>query len=260
MTRKNLVIGVVGDQSDHETWLSDPAAREFDLCLIYYGDQTARYAEQAEYYYPSKGIKFSLIHALCQEELGKVLEGYEMIWLPDDDIATDTHQINKLFQLAAEHRLQIAQPAIGLGDVSYQSLRRHRDYLLRYTGFVEMMCPLFTAGAFARTLPLFAENISGWGLDWVWSNMYRGHDVAVIDAVGVHHTRPISSGGVHQRFAQMGIDPIQEFNATCQTHGISRRRRERVRLNRGRFRALSTDGSRVWTRSLWPWRNPRRAA
>jgi hypothetical protein len=260
MKRKNLVIGVVGDQSDHETWLSDPAAREFDLCLIYYGDQTGRYAEQTEYYFARKGIKFALIHALCQEELGKVLDNYEMIWLPDDDIAADTHQINKLFELAGEHRLQIAQPAIGLGDVSYQALRRHGDYLLRHTGFVEMMCPLFTAEAFARTLPLFAENVSGWGLDWVWSSRYDAREVAVVDAVAVHHTRPISSGGVHQRFAQMGIDPLKEFDATCQAHGISRRRRQAIYRDTGRFRAVTTDGNPAWTRSLWPWRNPRRAA
>ena len=255
MKHKNLVISAVGDQSVHATWLSDPEAREFDVCLIYFGDQKNRYAKDADYYFTRKGVKLSMIHEIAEEGFGEVLSGYEMIWIPDDDIAADTHQINELFRLAKKHRLQIAQPAIGEGDVSYEALRWHHEYLLRCTGFVEMMCPLFTADAFARVLPILTENVSGWGLDWVWSSMYSPREVGVIDAIAVHHTRPVSSGGVHRRFAQLGVDPGKEFKTIRRKLGIRNRRQLKAAIRETRrMRAIATDGSLVWTRSLWPWR------
>lgn len=260
MNHPNLVIGVVGDNSCHENWLSDPQAREFDLCLIYYGDQTDRYAEVADYYFARKGIKLSLIHEIAHEGFDKVLSEYKMIWLPDDDIGADTHQINSLFQLAEEHRLQIAQPAIGRGDASYQALRCHPGYLLRYTGFVEMMCPLFTSETFERVLPMWAENVSGWGFDWIWSSMFSEKQVAVIDAVAIHHMRSLGSGGAYDHFAQLGVDPSKEFEEACRNHNVSRRQFKHALWDKGRYRAIKTDGSRDWTRSILPWRNPRRAA
>ena len=53
---KNLVIGIVGDESVHPTWISEPGVRNFDLCLIYFGDDDGRYSDQADYYFQRKGI------------------------------------------------------------------------------------------------------------------------------------------------------------------------------------------------------------
>lgn len=253
---KNLIISVVGDDSMHRSWIDESDLRTFDTCLIYYGSFPGRYEHDADLYFERRGIKFSLIHELAQGELGQALAAYDRIWLPDDDIRCSTRQINLLFSLVEEYGLQIAQPAIGKGEVSYDALRHHPGYLLRYTRFVEMMCPLFTREAFARALSSFNANVSGWGLDWVWSWSHARDQVAVIDAVTVEHTRPLHSGGVHRLFASLGIDPEQEYETMMAKYRIRNRRwQQGIRRDTLRLKSLPTHGQGPWRARLsrlWP--------
>jgi len=259
--RKNLIVGVVGDESVHRTWINEPDLRTFDLCLIYYGPDKDRFAGDGDFYFARQGIKFSLIHDLVHEQLGQTLARYERVWIPDDDIACSTRQINQLFLLAERHNLQISQPAIGQGTISYEALRYHPGYRLRYTRFVEMMCPMFTLRAFSHSLSTFNENVSGWGLDWVWSHSQPRDQVAVIDAVVANHTRPLNSGGVYRRFAAMGVNPDLEGRNLCRKYGVRLKRRHRaLRKDTARLRAITTEGRRVWTRPLWPGLSAKRAA
>jgi hypothetical protein len=258
-THKNLVIGVVGDESAHSTWLDDPGLRNFDLCLVYFGNDVGRYSDQADYYFQRKGIKFRMLFDLAQEELGEIVSHYDHIWIPDDDIAATTRKINQLFRLAVKYKLQVSQPAIGKGDVSFESLRHQPKFVLRYTRYVEIMCPLFTSEAFSQSLPTFQENHSGWGIDWVWSWTRPQHEVGVIDAVSVHHTRPLNSGGVHHRLRALGINPGRECRAIRSKYAI-RNKRHRKGLVRGtaRLQGINKNGEKVWTRPLLWW--PRKAA
>jgi hypothetical protein len=82
-----------------------------------------------------------------------VLFRYERVWLPDDDIAADVESVERLFDLVEKHRLATCQPAIDRGDVTFRTLRVQPGYVLRYSRFVESMCPLFTREALQRTLP-----------------------------------------------------------------------------------------------------------
>ena len=248
--RKNLVIAAVGDESVHPTWLSDARARSFDLALIYFGDTPDKYREQAEHYFPRKGIKFLMIHELAQRELADVLPRYDYVWLPDDDIAGDTAAVNRLFAIAAERRLAICQPGIGAGDVSFRSLRADPRYLLRYSPFVEIMCPLFSRAALARVLPTFNANVSAWGIDWLWASMFHSRELAVIDAAPMAHTRPLQTGGVHGRLAKLGVNPGQEHRDLLRVHGLNVHRQHKQALrNTGRLRGVRVDGQEVWTRS-----------
>lgn len=247
--RKNLVIAAVGDESAHPTWLQG-GDRTFDLALIYFGNQPGRYVDQAEYYIARKGIKYAMLHDALTGEFASALSHYDHIWLPDDDIAASAAQINHLCQLAEEFQLAICQPAIGRGDVSFQSLRAHPDYLLRYSGFVEIMCPLFSREALVRATPTFNANVSAWGIDWLWASMHGPEELAVIDAVAVDHTRPLQSGGVHKRLSALGVNPDTEHRQLMAKHGINNRRIHKA-MCRGtaRLRGIRLDGREVWTRS-----------
>jgi hypothetical protein len=250
--RKNLVVSIVGDNSVHRTWLEPAGPRNFDLCLIYYGDSPRRFACDAEIYLQRKGIKFSLIFELAKHELADVLFQYERVWMPDDDIAANMQTVNRLFLLAEEHRLCICQPAIGSGDVTFRTLRAHSGYILRYSRFVEIMCPLFTRATLQQMLPTFNANRSAWGIDWLWASRLGPKDLAVIDAVPMAHTRPLASGGVHSRFAALGVDPGREHKELEAKYGLHIRRRHRRTLRgTARIRGLRSDGTEVWTQSLW---------
>jgi hypothetical protein len=250
--RKNLVISIVGDNSVHRTWLAGATPRNFDLCLIYYGDVAQRFASDADIYLQRKGIKFNLIHELAQHELAEVMCHYERIWMPDDDIAADVDRVNRLFRLAEEHRLSICQPAIGSGDVTFRTLRADPRFILRYSRFVEIMCPLFTRAALEQMLPTFVANRSAWGIDWLWASRLGPKDLAVIDAVPMAHTRPLRSGGVHSQLATLGVDPSQEHKDLEAKFRLRiRRRHRRTRRGTARIRGLRIDGTEVWTHSLW---------
>jgi hypothetical protein len=246
--RNHLVLSVIGDESVHRTWLA--GKRSFDLCLVYYGATSGRFRDDADIYIEQKGIKFSLIHTLARTELAEVLPRYDQIWLPDDDIAADTSQIHDLFAIAAKYKLAICQPAIGKGQVTYRCLAAQPQYLLRYSRFVELMCPMFSRDAFARMLPTFDSNLSGWGLDWLWPTYFGAKELAVIDAVAVDHTRPVGSGGVHSEFAKRGVSPQQEFNQIVRQLS-SRRRRYVLHCRDGypRMRCVRREGRRAWTES-----------
>jgi hypothetical protein len=249
VVRKHLVLAAVGDDSVHGAWLTD-GARTFDVALAYFGDQPGRYAGDAEYYVERKGIKFSLLHDLVRNELAPVVFDYDYIWMPDDDVVAISWQIEHLFAMAARHRLAICQPAIGHGDVSFETLRAHPEYLLRYSRFVEIRCPLFSRDAFVRVVPTFTQNVSGRGLDWLWASMFGPEQLAVIDAVAVDHVRPRRSGGVHHRLEELGVDPFEEHREMMRIYPIENRRFQKATSrDTARLKGIRLDGQQVWTRS-----------
>lgn len=247
--RKHLVLAAVGDESVHDSWLTG-GPRSYDVALAYTGDQPGRFAGDADYYVERQGIKFSLLHDFVRNELARVVFDYDYIWMPDDDVQTDSWQIERLFALAAKHRLEICQPAIGRGDVSFETLRAHPEYLLRYSRFVEIMCPLFSRDAFVRILPTFTHNVSAWGLDWLWASMFGPQQLAVIDAVAVDRMKPLPAGGVNQRLTELGVDPFEEHRQVMQLYHIENRRFHRATCrDTARIKGIRLDGQKVWTRS-----------
>jgi hypothetical protein len=249
---RNLILSVVGDESVHPTWLAGSAERNFDLALVYFGRTPGRYADQAVWYVARKGVKFALLAELARGELAETLQQYDRVWIPDDDVAGDVATVNRLFDVAAEYKLAICQPGIGRGDMSYQELRADSRFVLRYTGFVEIMCPLFSRRALEKVLPLFDANRSGWGIDWVWSSWFDQREVAVIDAAPMAHTRPLRAGGVHKQLAAQGIDPFAEHEALMKAHGLDIHDLHRSMVRgTARLRGVTPDGKEVWTRPLW---------
>ena len=171
MHDRNLIICTIGDKSCHRTWIAGPETPNFDLFLIYYGDGPDVAKADAQHYLRRKGFKFELLHHVAQEHRS-TLANYDRIWCPDDDVACCTSDLNLLFDIFQRHGLQLAQPAVAEGDVSYRCLRQKRGNILRYTPFVEVMCPLFTRDAFFKLSTTFLESRSAWGLDWVWARQF----------------------------------------------------------------------------------------
>lgn len=255
-SHRNLVISPVGDNSKHPTWLKGAQPRNFDLFLIYFGDNPAYDFSGAEYTLRRKGFKFTLLdYALSEFE--STIAQYDRIWLPDDDIAADADCINRLFRLFAQHRLQLAQPAISAGEVSYESLRQAPNTVLRFTPYVEVMCPLFTRTALDKVKSLFLETQSGWGIDWVWSKWFEKGEVAILDACGVHHTGKLLKGELYQKLKARGVDPFQEFDDCTARHGgINRRHHKNMLRGRMPMSRIPAEGNSLslWEKATKPWR------
>jgi choline dehydrogenase-like flavoprotein len=221
MRRKNLVIVRAGDTSLHPQWLQGDAARSWDLVVNYYGDDPARYIEADVTRIDSKGPKWPALHALLEENPRYLLD-YENIWLPDDDLLTTKAEINALFEMFGRHGLQVAQPAL-----TWNSYFGHLTTLqstaleIRFTNYVEVMAPCFSAPALRKALPWFNANLSGWGLDFIWAKVVDRPErqIAIIDAVTVQHTRPVG-GPNYKMLRERGVSPWDELRSFCKANGI----------------------------------------
>lgn len=194
MRNRNCVISAVGKDSVHKGW-SCGEKRDFDLHLIVYDDSYESYRHDADFIVQAKGYKLKLVHEYITDN-PSILEEYDYFFIPDDDIVTDSDTISLLFRYMDNYRLKIAQPS--LTDSSYYTFQHtlhDQRYLLRYTNFIEMMLPCFSREALKKVLVSFAENKSGWGVEYRWSQLIESNksDMAIIDDIQMQHVRPIQS-------------------------------------------------------------------
>ena len=187
LNKKNLIISTVGDNSLHRRWLSNSAS--YDVALIYYGDSVG-YEGESKYYYKSKGFKYHLIKDFLENN--PILYSYDYVWLPDDDIQADPEDIEKLFRMMADYDLWVAQPSI-IGYYGVKITLHQLGSLIRFTNWVEIMCPCFNSKALKICQKVFKENETGWSIETIWNELI-GHPkdkIAIIDDIVVVHTRPV---------------------------------------------------------------------
>lgn len=241
--RRNLVLVRAGDDSLHPSWIM-AEDRSFDLIVSYFGDAPGRYASDCEYYATHKGGKWDGVYRYFEANR-HLLESYEYVWIPDDDIATDAACIDRMFALARRFDLEICQPALTHDSYfSYIETIGTDCYLMRYTNMVEIMIPCFSRDRLKTLLPLFRDTMSGFGLDMVWGRLSPPNalDCAILDVCRMQHTRPIGSA-LKVSMAAVGRDCWAErddilaaFETTEITPMIHSARDLSGRLVRGRCR------------------------
>jgi hypothetical protein len=200
--KKNLIISAVGDQSLHRHWISPD--KNYDICLIHFGENNS-YEKEVEYCRRAKGYKYHLIYDMLYDN--DWLFEYEYIWLPDDDIYLEPIQINRLFEMMNDYKLELAQPSI-MGWYGVEITLHQPGTILRFTNWVEIMCPCFSSSALRECRSVFKENKCGWSIESIW-NVLLGHPqdkIAIIDDIVAIHTRPVLTGETHKGRQ----DPLEE--------------------------------------------------
>ncbi len=198
--RPNLVVLRAGSGSLHRRWWGDhpEVERNWDLCISTYDGDPEVVGAGAEYLADQpRQRKFQAIFDLFHP--GSPLLAYDRVWLPDDDLLISVADINLTFHLTRKYALDLAQPALRPGPDCFHFhpvTLRQPDSVLHYAGFVEIMCPVFSARALRICLPSFRDSWSGHGLDYLWPSLLGGPQarLAIIDAVTMVHTRPIGHG------------------------------------------------------------------
>lgn len=195
--RNNLVVVRAGPGSKHLQWARDVGDddRSWDLCSSFYGAEEDfgrdPFAEYQVYQPDTKGVA---LHALFHRS--SPLWAYDRIAIFDDDIMASWAIINELLAICREHDLLLAQPALTPDSYfAHPITLRDEAYRLRFTSFVETMCPVFTREALRACLPTFPVSSMGFGLDNVWPKLLgEPHDrIAIVDQTPVTHTRPAAS-------------------------------------------------------------------
>jgi hypothetical protein len=216
--KKNLIIVPSGDNSLHQNWISGDT--NFDLVVIYYGDSQEKFKEYKEKSIDcvnKKGHKWFLIYDYIVENQEKISE-YDFFWFPDDDLMSNTENLNIFFNLIKENSLWLSQPSLD-GYVSYPIELKVANSKLRFTNFVEIICPAMDRNTLTKLIGSFKENESGWGLDYLWPKLlgYPIDKIAIIDTVTVTHTRPVG-GNYSGRFKK---EPMTELSELFAKYGLS---------------------------------------
>ncbi len=216
--RKYLIVVRAGNASLHPTWLQGSEQRSWDLLVHSYGSECPWTSQQGVEVIRAvgsdiQGPKMRAIHSLYTQKRYLFLS-YDYICFADDDLAASPETFNRMFLLCEHYGLELAQPALThdshMGN--WGITMENTSFLLRYTNFVEVMCPVFSRAFLDLCAPTFNENLSGYGLDLLWSSWVSSPwKIAILDACPVRHTRASFSGHLYKMLAEMGVNPDQEL-------------------------------------------------
>ncbi|MET0545691.1 MAG: hypothetical protein ABWZ40_05210 [Caulobacterales bacterium] len=208
--RRFLVLSRAGDKSLHKTWIADSSVeRNWDLQLNAYGKDESRVQDGDLPTVIDRGTKFDSIarHFRNNPDL---LERYDYIAIPDDDLLLSPQAFNRVFEIATEYDLSVAQPSLSLNSyLSHPIVMNVPGFKLRYSNFVEGMACCFKSSYLKRLLPLLENYSTGWGVDLVWTMTMEHPEFrsAVIDEVQVTHTRPMHTGPLYAQLRREKRSP-----------------------------------------------------
>lgn len=218
--RKALVVIRCGDASLHPQYVNQYA--DFDVVLSYFGNDIQYDLRHIQYVHYCKGSKWEGLNAFFQAN-PSIWQAYDYIWLPDDDLSSDVDTINLFLQIAREEQFDLAQPALTHNSYwSFFITRQVKGLRYRLTNFVEVMAPLFRRDALVQCVGTFAENKSGFGLDFLWRTLLKHRKIGIIDQTPVLHTRPVGSAGngMGAQGKGQGLTPRDERKALFKKYSM----------------------------------------
>jgi hypothetical protein len=200
-----------GDHSLHQQWCD--GSHSWDLAVSYWGGNEHKVFPEARYVHRLKGTKMKGYFAFFQD-FPDLLEAYDYFWLPDDDIAASAAVIEQMFEIMRDYDLALAQPSLSPDSyMSHLITLQNPVFRLRFTTFVEVMCPVLSRDMLKTVLPILKHSAGGTGLDFAWARFIDEPygKSAILDEISVTHTRPVGGGSLHTLFA-----------AKCQAEEIAR--------------------------------------
>jgi hypothetical protein len=217
---RNLVFARVGRLSLHRNWLVEPkASRNWDLQLSTYDEQQSDLDDGDYPLSVDTGTKWD---SACRYLRANpdLLDRYDYIMFPDDDLLFEPNGLSNLFDLMTSNDLDIGQPSLlPSSHISYPVTAHCPGFTLRYSNYVEPMCPIIRTDYLRTLLPILARWPTGWGLDDIWTMMMAkpAYRAAFIDASPILHTRPLYTGAVYKTFERLGMNPegdLREVRST----------------------------------------------
>ena len=227
IARKYAVFLQCGAGSIHREWLTENS-RDWDLLVNHY-DQTylGNIPSEVEFRQSGKqpGTKFTAFHILLEKWL-QFLASYEYILLLDDDIYIEEKDISRLFSIASDNDLDLAQASLSSDSYCAHPIFKNLENKgIRNLNAVEIMMPMLSRFAIEQGKHLFGQTISGWGLDMVMGKLCGAHGkAAVIDDVVAKHTKPINveQGAFYKMLHRAYLYPEIELTHFQRLYGVGR--------------------------------------
>jgi hypothetical protein len=222
--REYLVFVRAGKTSLHPTWLAADFDRNWDCCVNAWGEQATEAPDaQAEWHETGGLNKFAGFQEIFPRVLARY--GHRYVLMLDDDLEFEPGAISRFFRYCDAHRLNLCQPAIRLGSNANHVLNLRNPFCtVRRVNFVEVMAPCLDRATIDLLMPTLTLTQCTWGIDWAWASMLgEQRRLAVVDAVAMHHTKPMDvvGGPFYERLKRMGIDPAQELAQVHERYPIA---------------------------------------
>jgi hypothetical protein len=219
--QRALLVVRAGDRSLHPNWLGTKFKedRNWDLHISYFGkNDISEFPKISGVTITSeKGSKYIGLEECLGKINSRVLD-YDYIGLPDDDLHFDCDNWNRFFEIIFKYKPSLAQPALHRASFySHPGLLQQRQFILRWTNFVECMVPVFSREALSLVRPYFTENESGWGMDYLWPRLLKADQLrlCIVDQTPILHTRQVLSGPLYKLLNAKGCSPgidLQSFS------------------------------------------------
>jgi len=241
--RPFLALFRAGRNSLHPKLTARLHEQNFDYALSWYAEDDPGdlgMAEGAAFVHRVAGQKWPGLLATLTE-YREIIEAYDYVWLPDDDLFCEPETVSEFFRITSDLALDLAQPALTADSgFVHPIVLHHEAFQVRFTNFVELMCPALSRDMLWRSLPTMADTLSGWGVDAVWPRLTRVGKVAIIDTTTIKHTRPILGGDGYRTNQETGRSMLAEEMLSFERYGVQRFNRPHLNLG-----GLLQDGSTV---------------
>jgi hypothetical protein len=178
-----LVFTSAGDNNNVAKWVEPEGSRNFELCVVYYGDESdPPCLSFADHALRIKGGKFPNLLAAAKRQL-HYFTAFEAILVADDDVIIDAEAISKLFLARRELDVWVMAPAnSAAGKADIAGLRAQDGFSHRFVNFIEVTTPLFRTDKLMTFLREYSPQagdeaqLVGYGLDEWFCQVIIGVD------------------------------------------------------------------------------------
>jgi hypothetical protein len=214
--RRTAVFLQCGSDSCHEDWYR-LAARSWDLVVNFFDDRYLNcIAGDLVFRQRGVGSKFTAFWCLIRD-YPEIVWSYDYWMLMDDDLLTSMDDIERLFKIVITRSLDQAQPSLTQdSDCAWPVFKQVPGSKIRHVNGVEIMSPILSRRALVLGKHVFAQTVSGWGLDLALGKIARERlrtEPAVIDEIRIKHTKRIdtSTGSFYKFLQGVGISAKVEW-------------------------------------------------
>jgi len=217
--RKHLVVVRSGPSSLHGSIIERLSEQNYDFALSWFSDQEpGPLAAGARFVHRVKGPKWPGLYATLTE-YRDVVDEYDYVWLPDDDLQCVPESVSEMFETTAALGAWLAQPALTPDSYfSHAFTLQHPGFQARFTNFVEVMAPVIARDFLPQMLRLMSESVTGWGIDDLASRLVPIGKMVVVDSTPVFHTRPLGGANYDAARASGVSNPHVEMQELLTRH------------------------------------------
>lgn len=224
--KRCLVIATVANDGFYNHFSIDPhsgnSSNVFDLIKVNFNpdgfDSEHVTGTYKAWYHEDVGFKHHIYKRLI--ETRGLLDRYDWIWMPDYDVHLEQEEIERMFRIAQDYNLNICQPSLTHDSYhSFPLVLNDPTKFMRYTNYVEIMCPLFKTEALRKVLWTFTLTYSGWAQDFLWARDLNYERLAIIDDIQASHVKPVESQNWE---LPSGLNADQELDMVIKLMGLKK--------------------------------------